>query len=74
MDEQQALSYVRAAAGALGILLDEGRVARVAVHLRRTAALAESLDAWALDASDELVEIYRPLPFPAESDADGPPP
>jgi hypothetical protein len=74
MDEQQALSYVRAAAVALGLPIDEARVARVAVQLRRTAALAESLDAWALDAADELVEIYRPLPFPAESDAGGAPP
>lgn len=74
MDEQQALSYVRAAAAALALPLDEARVASVAVHLRRTAVLAESLDAWALDPADELAEIYRPLPFPAEGDAGGAPP
>jgi hypothetical protein len=63
MDETQALSYVKAAAVALSLPLDEVRAQSVAGHLVLSAALARQLEAYALDVSDEPVEIYRPAPF-----------
>ena len=64
MNDEQVLTYVKAAAAALDIPLDEARAARVAMHLGRTAAMARMLDQFALDVSDEPAEIYSPLPFP----------
>jgi len=58
--------YVRATARLLGLALDEPQVQRVAAHLLRTRALAASLDAVPLGADDEIAEIFRPAPFPAE--------
>jgi hypothetical protein len=64
------LSYVRHAARALGLNLDEAAVARVATHFERTQVMAAWLDAVPLTPEDELAEIYRPAPFPtAEGDA-----
>ena len=69
MDDDAALSYVRAAAAALGLALDEARVRSVAAQLARTATLAQQLDEVALAPDAELAEIFRPAPFP-----DGDPP
>ena len=43
MNEAQTLAYVRAAAVALDLPLDDAQAARVAVHLQRTAGLAATL-------------------------------
>lgn len=64
MDAQQTLAYVKAAATAVVLPLDDARAQRVAVHLGRTAALAAQLDAFELDVSEEPAEIFRPAVFP----------
>jgi hypothetical protein len=64
MTDAEALNYVQASATALRLPLDDARAQRVAVHLARTAVLAQLLDAVALAPEDELAEIYRPLAFP----------
>jgi Protein of unknown function (DUF4089) len=60
MNEEQTLAYVQAAAVALALPLDSDRAARVAVHLHRTAALAQLLEKFPLSPEDELAEIYCP--------------
>ena len=64
MTDEEVLSYVKAAAVALGLTLDEARQQSVAVHLARTAGLAAQLAALPLTVADEPAEIYSPLPFP----------
>jgi hypothetical protein len=68
MDETAVLAYVKAAAVALALPLDEAGALRVATHLARTAALARQLDAHALEVADEPAQVYLPAPFPG---ADG---
>ncbi len=68
MKDTQLLAYVQAAAGAVGLPLDEMRVRSVAVHLGRTAAMARLLDEAELGPQDEPAEIFRPAPFPALDD------
>ena len=63
MSDDDILNYVRNSASLLGLPLDEARARRVAVHLARTAALAQLLDAAPMAPEDELAEIYRPAPF-----------
>lgn len=63
MSDEDVLSYVRATAAALDLPLDVARAQRVSGHLARTAALAQMLDAVALDPEDELAEIYCPATF-----------
>ena len=63
MTDAQTLAYVQASAAALNLPLDDGRAARVALHLQRTSAMAALLDGVPLDAHAELAEIYRPAPF-----------
>ena len=63
MTEAQTLAYVKAAAVAAGLALDDARAARVAMHLQRTAAMAALLDAAPLAPHDEIAEIFRPAPF-----------
>ncbi|HCY16015.1 MAG: hypothetical protein A2Z93_06635 [Curvibacter sp. GWA2_64_110] len=60
MSESEALSYVQASALALGLPLSADRAQRVAIHLQRTAALAERLEQFPLTPEDELAEIYHP--------------
>jgi hypothetical protein len=67
MDKTQALDYVKAAAVALSLPLDDARAQAVAGHLVLSASLARQLEAYPLDVSDELVEIYCPAPFPSDS-------
>ena len=65
MTEEETLTYVKAAAVALALPLDQARARRVAANLQRTAAMALLLEQYPLDPHDELAEIYCPAPFPA---------
>lgn len=68
MTEAEVLAYVQASAKAQGLVLDEQRAQRVAVHMARTAHLAQLLDDMPLGHSDEPAEIYKPLAFPPSKD------
>ena len=68
MTEQKLLDYVTAAAGMLGLTLDTVQAQRVAVHLGRTATMAQQLEQAGLGVADEPAEIYCPLPFPLPFD------
>ena len=59
------VAYVKATAAVMKLPLDEARAQRVAGHLAITAELARQLEAFPLEVSDELVEIYCPAPFPS---------
>jgi hypothetical protein len=63
MADDPMLGYVNAAAALLGVPLDAPRAARVADHLRRSAAMATLLDEAALTVDDEIAEIYSPFAF-----------
>ncbi|MBL0727995.1 DUF4089 domain-containing protein [Piscinibacter sp. HJYY11] len=60
--------YVRSAAQMASLPLDDAQVQRVAVHLARTKALADSLLAVPLPEETEPAEVYRPAPFPPGSE------
>ncbi|TWO70919.1 DUF4089 domain-containing protein [Caenimonas sedimenti] len=64
MEESEVLQYVKSAALAVGLPLDEARAAAVAQHFGRTIAIARALDHAPLAPEHELAEIYRPAPFP----------
>ena len=66
MEESDVLTYVKAAAQAVGLPLDEAAAQRVAAHFSRTVAIARVLEREDLAPHDELAEIFRPAPFPAE--------
>ena len=68
MTEQKLLDYVTAAAGMLGLTLDTVQAQRVAVHLGRTATMAQQLEQAGLGVAVEPAEIYCPLPFPPQPD------
>lgn len=70
MADTDLLDYVKAAAALQRLPLDEARARAVAGHLARTAALAALLDAADLPPLQEIAEIYRPAPFPAEDAED----
>jgi hypothetical protein len=59
-------AYVRSSARLLDLALSDEQVARVASHLQRTRALAQALRDVPLAPHDEIAEIFRPAPFPAE--------
>ena len=63
MTESQTLAYVKAAAVAARLPLDDAQAQRVAGHLTRTAEMAELLNQYPMGVEDELAEIYCPLPF-----------
>lgn len=63
MTDAQTLAYVRAAAVVVGLPLDDEQIARVAVHLQRTAGLAATLAEIPLDPHDEPAELFCPAPF-----------
>jgi hypothetical protein len=65
MEESEVLSYVRAAARAVNLPLDDAAALRVAGHLGRTATMARLLEEADLAPEHELAEIFRPAPFPA---------
>ena len=64
MDAAETLAYVKAAALAIRLPLDDATAQRVADHMGRTAAMARMLDAAELAPEHELAEIFRPAPFP----------
>ena len=64
MTEAEVLAYVKASAVAQGLVMDDERAQRVAVHLARTAHLAQLLQDTPLGPEDEPAEIYKPLAFP----------
>lgn len=63
MTEEQTLAYVQAAAVVVGLPLDDAQIARVAMHLQRTAGLAATLEAIPLAPHDEPAELFCPAPF-----------
>ncbi len=65
MTEFDVVAFVKASAAAQGVPMDEARAQRVAVHMARTAQLADLLASAPLAVEDELAEIYKPKPFPA---------
>lgn len=67
MSEAQALAYVRASAVALGMPMDEERLARVAGYLALSARFAALLDAADLGPEVEPAEVFCPAPFPPVS-------
>ena len=68
MTDSQVLAYVKASAAAQGLVMDEERAKRVALHLSRAAHLAQLLDSAPLGPTDEPAEIYSPLAFPPAKD------
>lgn len=66
MQADDLIPYVQSAARLNGLTLDDARAAAVAQHLARSAAIAQVLEGAPLAPHDELAEIYRPAPFPAE--------
>jgi hypothetical protein len=66
MEQQEVLVYTRAAAHMLDLPLDGRRAQAVAVHLGRTALLAQALDAVPLLPEVEPAEVYSPSPFPSQ--------
>ena len=69
MEETQVLNYVKAAAQAVGVPLDEARAQAVALHLGRSVAIAHLLEQVPLGPHHEPAEVYRPAPFPPEEAA-----
>ncbi len=65
MNEQETLNYVRSAAAAIRLPLDDARAQGVATHLGRTFGMVSGLMAVPLLPEHELAEIFRPAPFPA---------
>lgn len=61
-------NYVKSAAALLALPLSADQAARVAVHLRRTAAMAALIQAVELPVHEELAEIYCPAAFPDSKD------
>ncbi len=64
MDDNEALAFVRAAAAAVALPLDDARARRVAMHMQRTAQMAAQLDAFSMQVDVEPAEVYSPAPFP----------
>lgn len=64
MDDTEALAFVKAAANAVSLPLDEAQAARVAVHMQRTSQMAAQLDAFSMQVDVEPAEVYSPAPFP----------
>ena len=66
MEETEILDYVKAAAKAVALPLDEARAQAVAQHMGRTLAIARQLEQAQLAPEHEPAEVYRPAPFPHE--------
>ncbi|HSI54683.1 MAG TPA: AtzG-like protein [Ramlibacter sp.] len=66
MNDDDILAYVKAAARAVNMPLDDAAALRVAGHLARTGGMARMLDGADLAPEQELVEIYKPAPFPVD--------
>ena len=59
MEESEVLAYVKAAARAVNLPLDEARAHAVATQLGRTAAMARLFDGVDMEPEDEPAEIYQ---------------
>lgn len=66
MEESEVLAYVKAAARAAHLPLDEAAAQRVAGHFSRSVAIARLLERAELAPEDEPAEVFRPAPFPPE--------
>ena len=64
MDDSQALAFVKAAAAAVSLPLDDAQAQRVAVHMQRTSVMAAQLDDFSMSVEVEPAEVFRPAPFP----------
>ncbi len=73
MSDTNLIEYVKACASLHGLPLDDQRASAVAVHLGRTAALAQLLNDLPMNADDELAEIYCPAEFMRSSKMDSKP-
>lgn len=71
MTDADVLAYVKTSAALQGLPLDEARAKAVAVHLARTAHLAQLLDLVPMAPEHELAEIYKPMAFKSSSNIDG---
>jgi len=71
MTEAQAMAYASVSAEAMGVPMDEARVARVAFYLVLTSRLADVLDAQPLDVETDPAEVYCPAPFPQQDPVPG---
>ncbi|MES2282570.1 MAG: AtzG-like protein [Pseudomonadota bacterium] len=67
MDDTEALAFVKAAAAAVSLPLDDEQIKRVAVHMQRTSLMAAQLDAFTMHVDMEPAEVYSPAPFPTTS-------
>lgn len=66
MTEAQALAYASVSADAMGVPMNEARVARVAFYLVLTSRLADVLEAHPLGVEVDPAEVYCPAPFPEQ--------
>ena len=64
MSDADVLAYVKAAASLLQLPLDDARAQAVALHLGRTLAQAQQLEAFPLMFEEEMSEVFCPAPFP----------
>ncbi len=64
MDDTQALAFVKAAAAAVSLPLDDAQALRVAVHMQRTSLMASQLDDFSMSVDLEPAEVFSPAPFP----------
>ena len=71
MNAPDTLAYVRSAGAAIRRPMDDARARAVAMHLGRTFGMVSGLMAVPLQPHDELAEIYRPAPFPAQDPEGG---
>jgi len=69
MTEDEVLDYVKTAARMMALPLDQARARAVAQQLTRTMAMARVVETAPLAPEDELAEIYRPAPFPANGES-----
>ncbi len=64
MDDTEALAFVKAAAAAVSLPLDDVQARRVAVHMQRTSLMAAQLDAFTMNVDMEPADVFTPAPFP----------
>ena len=69
MDAAGVLEYVRATAPLLGLPLGPDRAEAVALHLQRTAAIAQLLDGEPAVLEIVPPEMFMAAPFPPEESA-----
>ena len=64
MKDSEILAYIKASAVVQGLDMDDARAQRIAIHLTRTAHLAQLLEGFPLRVEHEPAEIYKPSSFP----------